>query len=204
MIRLVKCRRLTAIPAGAIAPHRIPITSFEDLYSCSRPLRCPPRVSWLLTAIPRVSEVKRTRRRYPVASRAYVRDRTDVVPFGRRHPRANKLCKRQASRCRPHTPSRRRYLQQGPSSDPRRTAFVPFCRRRMRAGSAQAPCHPPMRTAAIRVRRSSMHRRPGTRWHQALWAVSINWSLDLQLHCGLLSPIALDLILDSLSLVERA
>src|SRR5439155_1911142 len=31
MIRLVKCRRLTATPAGAIAPHQIPIIRFEDL-----------------------------------------------------------------------------------------------------------------------------------------------------------------------------
>ena len=117
---------------------------------------------------------------------------------------ANKLCKRQASRYRPHTPSRRRRPQQGPSSDRRRTAFVPVCRRRTRAVSAPAPCHPPMRTAAIRVRRSSMHRRSGTRWRQALWAVSRNRSLDLQLHCGLFSSIALDLILDGLSLIERA
>ena len=114
------------------------------------------------------------------------------------------LCKRQVSRRRPHTPSRRRRPQQGPSSDRRHTAFVPDCHQRTHAGSAQAPCHPPMRTAAIRVRRSSMHRRSGTRWHQGLWAVSINWSLDLQLHCGLFSPIALDLILDGLPLVERA
>ena len=155
-------------------------------------------------AIRRVSEVKRTRRRHQLPAGLPSEVEAPSCHFGRRHPRANKLCKRQASRYRPHTPSRRRRPQQGPSSDRRRTAFAPLCRRRMRAGSAQAPCHPPMRTAAIRVRRSSMHRRSGTRWHQARRVASINRSLDLELHCGLFSPIALDLILDGLSLVERA
>jgi hypothetical protein len=160
------------------------------------------RVSWLLTAIRRVSVVKRTRRRHPCVP-GFHQDRSAVVPFGRRHPRANKLANVRP-RTVDRTRSRRRRPQQGPSSDRHRSAFVPDCHRRTRAGSAQAPCHPPMRTAAIRVRRSSMHRRSGTRWRQALWAVSINRSLDLQLHCGLFSPIALDLILDGLSLVERA
>jgi hypothetical protein len=108
--------------------------------------------------------------------------------FGRRHHPANKLCKRRASRCRPHTPSRPRPLQQGQSSDGRRTAFVQLVVDRMRARSDSAPHHPLTKTAAIRVRGSSMRRRPCRRWHQARRVASINCLLDLQLPADCFPP----------------
>src|SRR5262249_38400281 len=61
----------------------------------------------------------------------------------------------------------------------------------------------PMRTAATPARTSSTHRRFDFLRGLSRPVASAKRSLDLEIDCGLFSPISLDLVLDGLSFVQR-
>jgi len=92
------------------------------------------------------------------------------VPLCRSHLQANKLCKRQALRCRLRRPSRPLPLPQAPHSDFRCIACVQSRRRHTRGGFDRDQPRFPMQSAATRAKMSSMRHRPGNlkRWHPRL------------------------------------
>ena len=137
-------------------------------------------------------------------SRAHlVQDRSASAPFDRRRLLADKLCKRQVSRRRSSTPSKHRPLPQAPGSDRCRTAFAPACHRPTRMGSNRAPPPLPMRSAAIRMKRSSMLRKPGKQRRQAGQRALAGLSLDRDLHRGL-GPCCSRSVNGRFVIVERA
>jgi hypothetical protein len=59
-----------------------------------------------------------------------------------------------------------------------------------------------MRTGATLARKSSTHHMFDTLRRQAQRVASAKWSFDFEVDRGLFAPIALNLVLDGLSLVE--
>src|SRR5262245_32592362 len=98
-------------------------------------------------------------------------------------------------------PSRCLRLPQALHSDYRWIACVHVGDRHTRGGFDRDRRHFPMRTAATLARKSSTHHMLDTLRQQARRVAAAKWSFDPEVDCGLFPPIALDLVLDDLSLV---
>ncbi len=108
---------------------------------------------------------KRTPSGFKLGGRYSLRDRSALEPFGRQDHRANKLCKRRASRCRSRMPSRHRRLLVALHSDCRHIACGLDRDLRKCEGFARDRRHFLTKTAAIPAKTNSTHRRRGMkRW----------------------------------------
>ena len=134
-------------------------------------------------------------------SHAAPRERSIAVPFGRPHLPANKLCKRQASSCRLRMLSGHLRLPQGPHNDYRCIACVLDYHRCTLGEFGRDRRRFPPRNAATPMRMSSTHHRFDILRRKSRPVASAKRSSDLEIDRGLFSPIALDLVLDGLSLV---
>ena len=102
---------------------------------------------------------------FKLGGRYSLRDRSALEPFGRQDHRANKLCKRRASRCRSRMPSRHRRLLVALHSDCRHIACGLDRDLRKCEGFARDRRHFLTKTAAIPAKTNSTHRRRGMkRW----------------------------------------